>query len=158
MDINYSWDMEGDERDKFVYEDDDGFWAKNRVLIKFDRKEAKELYAENYESIEIDSDFESWRTGNVAIDVTLTYEDSGRFNQSGIGFRTLDFDNLRYRIRDANRSTSPSWSSSVNRACCYGNYNLVIEHNRCNTICFEHNYINWNRSICRLFSIHGKPV
>ena len=64
-------DMEGDERDKFVYEDDDGFWAKNRVLIKFDRKEAKELYAENYESIEIDSDFESWRTGNVAIDVTF---------------------------------------------------------------------------------------
>ena len=41
------------------------------VLIKFDRKEAKELYAENYESIEIDSDFESWRTGNVAIDVTF---------------------------------------------------------------------------------------
>lgn len=71
VDINYSWEMEGDERDKFVYEDDDGFWAKNRVLIKFDRKEAKELYAENYESIEIDSDFESWRTGNVAIDVTF---------------------------------------------------------------------------------------
>ena len=71
VDINYSWEMEGDERDKFVYEDDDGFWAKNRVLIKFDRKEAKELYAENFESIEIDSDFESWRTGNVAIDVTF---------------------------------------------------------------------------------------
>ena len=71
VDINYSWDMEGDERDKFVYEDDDGFWAKNRVLIKYDRKEAKQLYAENYESIEIDSDFESWRTGNVAIDVTF---------------------------------------------------------------------------------------
>ena len=31
VDINYSWDMEGDERDKFVYEDDDGFWAKNRT-------------------------------------------------------------------------------------------------------------------------------
>ena len=71
VDINYSWEMEGDERDKFVYEDDDGFWAKNRVLIKFDRKEAKQLYAENYESIEIGSDFESWRTGNVAIDVTF---------------------------------------------------------------------------------------
>ena len=71
VDINYSWEMEGDERDKFVYEDDDGFWAKNRVLIKYDRKEAKELYADNYESIVIDSDFESWRTGNIAIDVTF---------------------------------------------------------------------------------------
>ena len=71
VDINYSWEMEGDDREKFVYEDDDGFWAKNRVLIKYDRKEAKELYADNYESIEIDSDFESWRTGNVAIDVTF---------------------------------------------------------------------------------------
>ena len=71
VDINYSWEMEGDDREKFVYEDDDGFWAKNRVLIKYDRKEAKELYADNYESIVIDSDFESWRTGNVAIDVTF---------------------------------------------------------------------------------------
>ena len=71
VDINYSWEMEGDDREKFVYEDDDGFWAKNRVLIKYDRKEAKEIYADNYESIEIDSDFESWRTGNVAIDVTF---------------------------------------------------------------------------------------
>ena len=71
VDINYSWEMEGDERVKYVYEDGDGFWAKNRVLIKYDRKEAKELYADNYESIVIDSDFESWRTGNVAIDVTF---------------------------------------------------------------------------------------
>jgi len=69
--INYSWEMTGEEREEFVYEDEDGFWAKNRVTISLDRKEAKALYADNYESIEIDSDFESWRTGAVAIDVTF---------------------------------------------------------------------------------------
>lgn len=69
--IEYSWDKIGDEREEFVFEDDDGFWAKNRVLINLDRKEAKALYADNYESIEVDSDFESWRTGAVAIDVTF---------------------------------------------------------------------------------------
>tara|TARA_X000001036_G_scaffold136282_1_gene129066 strand:- start:794 stop:3124 length:2331 start_codon:yes stop_codon:yes gene_type:complete len=69
--IEYSWEKTEEERDRFVYEDEDGFWAKNRVIISLDRKEAKELYAENYESIEIDDDFESWRTGAVAIDVTF---------------------------------------------------------------------------------------
>ena len=69
--INYSWEMTGEERDEFVYEDSDGFWAKNRVTISLDRKEAKALYADNYESIVIDDDFESWRTGAVAIDVTF---------------------------------------------------------------------------------------
>ena len=71
VEIEYSWNQTGDERDEFVYEDEEGFWAKNRVTISLDRKEAKSLYADNYESIEIDSDFESWRTGNVAIDVTF---------------------------------------------------------------------------------------
>lgn len=71
VEIEYSWNQTGDERDEFVYEDEDGFWAKNRVVISLDRKEAKALYADNYESIEIDSDFESWRTGNIAIDVTF---------------------------------------------------------------------------------------
>ncbi|RJU87474.1 MAG: MMPL family transporter [Candidatus Poseidoniales archaeon] len=71
VEIIYSWDIAGEEREEFVYEDEDGFWAKNRVTISLDRKEAKALYADNYESIEIDSDFESWRTGAVAIDVTF---------------------------------------------------------------------------------------
>ena len=71
VEIEYSWEKTGDERDEFVYEDDDGFWAKNRVIISLDRKEAKSLYSDNYESIEIDSDFESWRTENIAIDVTF---------------------------------------------------------------------------------------
>ena len=69
--IQYSWDMSGDEREDYVYEGDDGFWAKNRVAINQDRKEAKQLFADNKETIEMDSDFESWRTGEIAIDVTF---------------------------------------------------------------------------------------
>ena len=71
VEIEYSWDKTGDEREEFVKQEDDGFWAKNRVIINLDRKEAKALYAEHYESVEIDSDFDSWRTGAIAIDVTF---------------------------------------------------------------------------------------
>ena len=58
-DVNseYSWDISGDERDEFVYEGDDGFWAKNRVTINLDRKEAKQLFADNKESIVMDRRF-----------------------------------------------------------------------------------------------------
>ena len=69
--IEYSWNIEGDERDEYVYQGDDGFWAKNRVSINQDRTEAKQLFADNKESIEMDDDFESWRTGEIAIDVTF---------------------------------------------------------------------------------------
>ena len=69
--IQYSWDMGGDERNEYVYEGDDGFWAKNRVTVNQDRKEAKQLFADNKETIEMNSDFESWRTGEIAIDVTF---------------------------------------------------------------------------------------
>lgn len=69
--IQYSWEMGGDERNEYVYEGDDGFWAKNRVTVNQDRKEAKQLFADNKETIEMDSDFESWRTGEIAIDVTF---------------------------------------------------------------------------------------
>ena len=44
--IQYSWDMTGDEREEYIY-------------------------ADNKETIEMDSDFESWRTGEIAIDVTF---------------------------------------------------------------------------------------
>ena len=69
--IQYSWEMGGDERNEYVYEGDDGFWAKNRVTVNQDRKEAKQLFADNKETIEMNSDFESWRTGEIAIDVTF---------------------------------------------------------------------------------------
>ncbi|MGB0394762.1 MAG: MMPL family transporter [Candidatus Poseidoniaceae archaeon] len=69
--IQYSWEFEGDERDEYVYQGEDGFWAKNRVSINQDRTEAKLLFADNKESIEMDDEFESWRTGEIAIDVTF---------------------------------------------------------------------------------------
>ena len=69
--IEYSWEITGDEREEYVYQGEDGFWAKNRVTINQDRKEAKQLFAENKESIEMDDDFDSWRTGEIAIDVTF---------------------------------------------------------------------------------------
>ena len=71
VEIEYSWEKTGDEREEFVKHEDDGFWAKNRVIINLDRKEGKALYAEHYESVEIDSDFDSWRKGQVAIDGTF---------------------------------------------------------------------------------------
>ena len=46
VEIQYSWDKTGDEREEFVKHEDDGFWAKNRVIINLDRKEAKALYAD----------------------------------------------------------------------------------------------------------------
>jgi len=68
--IEYSWDKTDDERGEFIHEDSDGFWALNVVTINLERTEAKELYAENWEDVEIaDEDFETWRTGGVAIDV-----------------------------------------------------------------------------------------
>ena len=68
--IEYSWEKTDDERLEFINEDGEGFWALNVVTISLERTEAKELYAENWEDVEIDDeDFETWRTGGVAIDV-----------------------------------------------------------------------------------------
>jgi len=67
--IQYSWETSGEKRNKFVYQDEDGFWAKNKVKISTDRKEAKQIYDENWEDIKVDSEFNFWRTGDLAIDV-----------------------------------------------------------------------------------------
>ena len=67
--IQYSWETSGEKRNKFVYQDEDGFWAKNKVKLSIERKEAKQIYDENWEDIEVDSEFNSWRTGDLAIDV-----------------------------------------------------------------------------------------
>ena len=70
VNIEYSWDKTDDERGEFVHEGDEGFWALNIITINLGRSEAKELYAENWEEVEIEDDgFETWRTGGVAIDV-----------------------------------------------------------------------------------------
>jgi hypothetical protein len=57
--IEYSWETNGDERTEFVYSGEDGFWAKNRITINLDRTQAKALYADNHETIEISKDFDS---------------------------------------------------------------------------------------------------
>ena len=69
--IEYSWNTNGDERTEFVYSGEDGFWAKNRITINLGRTDAKALYADNHETIEISKDFDSWKTGQIAIDVTF---------------------------------------------------------------------------------------
>jgi len=69
--IEYSWETTGDKREKFVHQDEDGFWAKNIVTIYLDRKEAKQLFSDNWDNIEVDSEFNSWRTGGIAIDVVF---------------------------------------------------------------------------------------
>ena len=69
--IEYSWDISEEDRGNYAYEGEDGFWAKNRITINQERKEAKQLFADNKDSIEIDNEFESWRTGEIAIDVTF---------------------------------------------------------------------------------------
>ena len=67
--IQYSWETSGEKRDKFVFQDDDGFWAQNKVKISTDRKSAKQVYQDNWEDIDVDSEFNFWRTGDLAIDV-----------------------------------------------------------------------------------------
>jgi len=68
--IEYSWDKTDDERGEYIHEDGEGFWALNIITINLERSEAKELYAEYWEEVEIaDDDFQTWRTGEVAIDV-----------------------------------------------------------------------------------------
>ena len=67
--IKYSWETSGEQRENFVYQDEDGFWAKNKVKISTERKEAKQIYDQHWENINVDSEFNFWRTGDLAIDV-----------------------------------------------------------------------------------------
>ena len=67
IEVNYSWSVSDEERYTRVNEQDDGFWAINRIYIDGDRKESKNRYVEVHDSIQIDSEFNSWRTGDLAI-------------------------------------------------------------------------------------------
>ena len=71
--IEYSWDTEGDERSEFTSDTEDGFWAQNLVVFNMSRKDAKSLYSEHWESVEIDSDFEAWKTDKTAIEYTFDH-------------------------------------------------------------------------------------
>ena len=67
--IQYSWETSGEQRNKFVYQDENGLWAKNKVKMSVERKAAIEIYDANWEDIEVDSEFDYWRTGDLAVDV-----------------------------------------------------------------------------------------
>jgi len=69
--IVYSWDVVGDERDKYIFQNDTGSWARNVLTFDLERKEAKVLYSEHKDSVSIDGDFETWRTANTAIEFTF---------------------------------------------------------------------------------------
>ncbi len=69
--IEYSWEKSGDERNNFVKDVDGKFWARNVVNINLERKEAKALYADLKDTIEVSEGFEIFRTGEIAIDVTF---------------------------------------------------------------------------------------
>ena len=69
--IEYSWESDGDGRSEVTAQRDDGFWAQNRVVMDLTRKDAKALYGEHEESIEIDDSFDSWRTDGMAIEYTF---------------------------------------------------------------------------------------
>ncbi len=71
--VEYSWDTTDEERNELTFEDENGFWAQNRVVMNMSRKDAKAVYAENYESIDIDAQFEAWRTDGTAIEYTFDH-------------------------------------------------------------------------------------
>ena len=71
--IEYSWDTVDDERSEVTADRDDGFWAQNRVVMDLSRKDAKALYGEHSDSIQMDKAFDSWRTDGMAIEYTFDH-------------------------------------------------------------------------------------
>jgi uncharacterized membrane protein YdfJ with MMPL/SSD domain len=71
--IEYSWETEGEERDEYTSQNEDGFWARNLVVFNMSRKDAKALYAEHWESVEIDKGFDAWKTDKTAIEYTFDH-------------------------------------------------------------------------------------
>ena len=71
--VEYSWDTLDDERSEVTAERDDGFWAHNRVVMDLSRKDAKALYGENADSIQMDKAFDAWRTDGMAIEYTFDH-------------------------------------------------------------------------------------
>ena len=69
--IEYSWETAGDERDEFTLQREDGFWAQNKVVFNMSRKDAKSLYAVHRESVEIDNQFDAWKTDKTAVEFTF---------------------------------------------------------------------------------------
>ena len=71
VDIEYSWEVEGVERDDVVATDENGTYTINKVTFRTDRKEAKSIMNDLHDSVEIASDFEGWMTDEIAVDWTF---------------------------------------------------------------------------------------
>lgn len=71
MVIEYSWDVAEVDRGDVVAEDENGYYAINKVTVSTDRKEAKLLIDELHESIVIDSEYNAWMTDGIIVDWTF---------------------------------------------------------------------------------------
>ena len=69
--ITYSWDVDDVDRDDTVLTNEDGSYAINKITFGGDRKAAKALLGELYDTIEIADGFEAWTTDGIAIDWTF---------------------------------------------------------------------------------------
>ncbi|WP_438995751.1 MMPL family transporter, partial [Poseidonia sp.] len=69
--ITYSWDVDDVDRDDTVLTNEDGSYAINKITFAGDRKAAKALLGELYDTIEIADGFEAWTTDGIAIDWTF---------------------------------------------------------------------------------------
>ena len=72
-DINvvYSWTVDEVDREDVTASTEDGYYAINQVELQTNRKDAKSLHGELYDSISIGGAFEGFATDGIAIDWTF---------------------------------------------------------------------------------------
>ena len=72
-DINvvYSWTVDEVDREDVTASTEDGYYAINQVELQTNRKDAKSLHGELYDSISIGGEFEGFATDGIAIDWTF---------------------------------------------------------------------------------------
>ncbi len=73
VNITYSWEVDEIDREKFVVQDETGFYAINDVYFSVGRKEAKQILDDLHEDIVIGGDFEDWITDGISIDWKFDY-------------------------------------------------------------------------------------
>ena len=74
-DINvvYSWTVDEVDREDVTASTEDGYYAINQVELQTNRKDAKSLHGELYDSISIGGAFEGFATDGIAIDWTFDH-------------------------------------------------------------------------------------
>jgi len=73
VNIIYSWEVEEVSREKYVFDDENGFYAINEITFTLERKEAKSILDELHETIIIDDSFSDWVTDGISIDWKFDY-------------------------------------------------------------------------------------